>query len=90
MNSPSVAQTLESLRVIETSISGWTGYTFSSLNSNTGSGPLEPLQMVCQSILDILEDLSSGGEDDDSTDTQLDNVMQQNSYMISFTDTDSI
>jgi hypothetical protein len=88
MNNQSVAHTLASLTVIETSISGWTGYEFSS--SNTGSGPLKPLRMVCQSILNILDDLLSGGEDGDSTDTQSDNVKQHISYMLSFTDTDSI
>jgi hypothetical protein len=88
MNNQSVAHTLASLTVIETSISGWTGYEFSS--STTGSGPLEPLRIVCQSILDILDDLSSGNDDDDSTDTQSDNVKQHISYMLLFTDTDSI
>jgi len=88
MNSQSVTQTLEFLRVIKTTISGWTGYALSI--SNTGSGSLNPLWTVSQSILNILDDLLSGGKDDDSTNNQSDNVTQHIPYMVSFTDTNLI
>ena len=47
------------------------------LSAHNTSVTLDQVQTVCQSILNILDELSSGGGDDDSTDSQSGNVIYE-------------
>src|SRR5712664_3347098 len=74
MNSSPFPKVFDLLRQVETETSTWTEHTLSAYNTGV---TLDQVRTVCESILNILDELSSAGGEEDSTDSQSGNVVYE-------------
>ena len=72
MTSLPLTEVLDNLRKLESTVSMWTTQEISIDDNHNNT--FEQILTVCRSVLNVLEDLSSGGEDDSSSENSSDNV----------------